>query len=571
MKIWLPVALVATSFCGPVLANADPVHDPAQQQDSVTQQRMQEIRAQLRQLEQELNAMQREARQGQRVQLRGVQGQDRFPRVDRQRVALRGAAPAPQRQRNGALFGGAAPQVHVEVERLHDGHGQQPRVRVQRVEQQPRIRVQRGDSTDEARAFFLGGHGAEHDGNHDSDGPHMIWQSGAPHEQAKGAAPKVEVHTEAFFIGADGKQVDLGSGGGLFEMTPHASGSPMKSCDCSCECCDSGGAHGGMSFESMDWGVDAGFGTSFGTFSEHDFEGAAGNTFVFTRPLAPSTFGHMVEEENVEECEVEEVHEDGFTWTTETVELQAACEGDCEGDCGACAEATCETEEVVVEYAFAADAIEAAGVYEFEGIDLELEALLHELEGGDHEFEVIVTEAGDGLDEELELLIAELEGSVNGEVERIVVKGVGKLDTGVAHDSQIEAEIEALIAALEGSSERQPANLQAKVVHLEPATGKQDELDAQIDAEIEALIAALEGSAPATSKGKQAQPKTDELAKEIESILVELEAPAAPKAAPKPAPAPNASADKERIAELEGEVEELRSLVDSLIKELNRQ
>ena len=151
------------------------------------------------------------------------------------------------------------------------------------------------------------------------------------------------------------------------------------------------------------------------------------------------------------------------------------------------------------------------------------------------------------------------------------VKGVGKLDTGVAHDSQIEAEIEALLAELEGSSERQPANLQAKVVHLEPATGKQDELDAQIDAEIEALIAALEGSAPATSKGKQAQPKTDELAKEIESILVELEAPAAPKAAPKPAPAPNASADKERIAELEGEVEELRSLVDSLIKELNRQ
>ena len=526
MKIWLPVALAATSFCLPLQANTDPAQDPFRQHDSVqeTKQRMQEIRAQLRELEQELNAMQREKRQGQRVQLRDERGgQDRLPLAQRQRAPQRRAITS-QHPRAGALFGGTAPQVQVELERLHGEHAQ-PRVRVQRSAAAPH----------ESRPFFLGGQAFEHGGEE----PHAFWQTDEPH----GDGAKFEVHTEAFFIGADGQKIDLGSGGGLFSMAPQA-GVPMGSCDCSCECSDSGPASG-MPFGDFEWGTDVEYTTSFGTFTEPGFDGMAENTFLFSGPEGLS-FGLMVDEEIVEECEVEEIMEEALL----------ECELEAEPECELEAMSECSTEEMVVEYAMATDAFQA--VHE-DAMDAEIEALLFELEAEGHEVETIIVQ-GMGkphkdmdaqIDAEIEALLFELEAD-GYEVETIVVQGMDKPHKGT--NAQIDVEIDALIAELEGDGQM------PHVIHTTTAPGD------DIEMEIDALLAQLEGTAP-KAKGGKLKSKQDALAMELETVIVEFEVPAVPA----PAPAPATGAEQQRIAELEGEVEELRSLVDSLIKELNRQ
>jgi hypothetical protein len=433
MRIWIPLALAASSLAAPAMGYQHPGHDSVE----ATRQEIREIRAELRALRQEIKGQAQEAR------------------------------------------------VHV-LETARSGNVMHP-------QSNERVIIQRAQA---------GG---------------TLWTPKAPtapHPAMPGMAPQVKVEGYSLFTDAKGNVHSFG--------TPAAA--PKSDCDCSCCCCgpDKGPSAMAPGAPQMKWT------TSQAPLRRLAIVGGGSNGPVGMGPedgmgKAPMRFEFsfdgdsiFMNEEEIE-CEVEmECEEEEIVWESVEVDHDAFFVGGTHG----------------------------GKVYEHHGDEGAFE--------GQVENHFWSSDDGD-IDVEIEALLQDLKGQQGDH--KVIIKRINM--PHLAEGANIDVQVQDLIHALNKDSKAKPAEVKLnKVVRTKAAAPTTD-----IDAEIEALLAELNGD-------KSDLPKVQKV--KVEMIDSVPSAPAVALVQPAKAKAPKDS-DQKRIKELEAEVAELRSMVDALIKELNQQ
>ena len=163
------------------------------------------------------------------------------------------------------------------------------------------------------------------------------------------------------------------------------------------------------------------------------------------------------------------------------------------------------------------------------------------------------------IDVEIEALLKDLKGQQGDH--KVMVKRINMPHAAEGSNVDIDVQVQELVNALHSESKDKPKEVKLHKAFKVGAVAPSGD----IDAEIEALLAELNGD-------KGAAPKTQKV--HVQKVAAVPAVPAVPAvASTQPAKLTKASqdSDQKRIQELEAEVAELRSMVDALIKELNQQ